>query len=813
MNIQTMPTHSRRKIYHWPRVAKNGIVLGSSDRSKHFIMKKIFSPLRLTATLIVLFLMADAFAQTSSATFEDKTLSPYFMIGNDSVSLEQFPLREALGEVNIAGNIANVTVSQVYENKGKRAIEATYVFPASTRAAVYALQFTIGDRTVVAKIREKEQARYEYQQAINEGRTAGLLEQHRPNVFQMTLGNIMPGDVIRVELKYTELLIPEKGIYEFIYPTVVGPRYSNPAHGQTGEQWTANPYLQQGNPATYGFDIRTKISTAWPLKEIRCSSHDVNINYSNRNEAVISLKNGGTEGGNRDYVLKYRLAGEELEAGVLLFRGEKENYFMAMVEGPVQARIDQIPPREYIFIVDVSGSMHGFPLDISKKLMKDLISGLRPADKFNVILFAGVASQWAEKSKSANEQNINEAIAFISKQQGGGGTELISALKTALAIPVSEGYARTFVIATDGYVSVEKQAFALINESLNKANFFAFGIGSSVNRYIIEGLAKVGRGLPFVILDQGSAAKTADRFRAYISSPVLSQVKVRFEGLDAYDVEPLSIADVFAGRPVCIIGKFRGEPKGKLILEGFAGSGAYRKELPLEQAQLSAGNAALPYLWARERISRLDDYSEGDANKSEVTELGLNYNLLTRYTSFVAIDSEIRNTEGQPIPVVQPLPLPQGVSNMALNGATTYGWTSPTSPGVQGVQIQSYSLSVREVVVEKVEEEPVEEIFMVAGEQPTFIGGESAMQEFFRNNMRYPVAAVNSKISGKVYVEFVVKSDGTVSEIKIKRGIGGGCNEEAIRLVKLSSGKWNPGKQNGKAVSVRMILPVEFRLN
>jgi Ca-activated chloride channel family protein len=604
----------------------------------------------------------------------DRTLSPYFLVKSDDAEPDQLPLKSASVEVNISGTIADVRVTQVYENEGRKPLEAIYVFPASTRAAVYGMKMTIGERTVTAEIREREAARREYEQARQAGKSASLLEQQRPNVFQMNVANILPSDVIKVELKYTELLVPTDAVYEFVYPTVVGPRYTNQQapEADLSEQWTQNPYHHQGEPPTYTFDIAADLSAGLPIQDISCSSHKVNIDYDGPTLASIKLDPSEKQGGNRDFLLKYRLAGGQIQTGLLLYEGEEEDFFLLMLQPPKRVTDSRIPPREYVFIVDVSGSMHGFPLTISKKLLKDLIGNLRPTDRFNVLLFAGGASVMSKESLPAKSENIAHAINVIERQRGGGGTELLPALKKALSLPRTEGYSRSVVIATDGYVAVEEEAFDLIRNNLGDANMFAFGIGTSVNRHIIEGMARVGMGEPFIITKPEEAPKKATKFRKLIQSPVLTGIKIDFGKFDVYDVEPPSIPDVLADRPVTVFGKWRGKAQGHISLRGIAGDGPFVKKVDVAEVKPLSTNSALRYLWARHRIALLSDYNNlkaQDERVREVTRLGLTYNLLTPYTSFVAIDTQIRVKDGKAITVKQPLPLPQGVSDYAAGEA------------------------------------------------------------------------------------------------------------------------------------------------
>jgi len=617
-----------------------------------------------------LFYWGAALCQTEESS--DRTLSPYFFVRSDDPSTDRLPLKSTSAEVNISGVIADVRVTQVYKNEGEKPLEAIYIFPASIRAAVYGMKMQIGERTIEAKIKKRDEARKEYEEARNQGKSASLLEQQRPNVFQMNVANIMPGDVIRVELKYTELLVPEDRVYEFVYPTVVGPRYSNRAAetAPPSEQWIQNPYLHQGQAPPYDFDIRVNLAAGLPIRDLSSLSHQVKASYTDASTARIELAQNDRAGGNRDYVLRYRLDGKRIQSGLLLQEDEKEKFFLLMMQPPERIVPADIPGREYLFVVDVSGSMHGFPLDISKKLMADLAGNLRPGDWFNVLLFAGGSSLLSESSLPATPENIRKAVSHIENQTGGGGTEILPALKKVLALEKKAGVSRSIVIATDGYVTVEEEVFDLIRKNLGQANLFAFGIGSSVNRHIIEGMARCGMGESFVITKPEEADEKAARFRKMIESPVLTQVKVDFDGFDAYDVEPLSIPDVLADRPVLVFGKWRGKADGKITLKGMTGEGKYLEQINVGEATGRKNNPALRYLWARHRITLLSDYNQLRADEKrvrEVTDLGLRYNLLTAYTSFVAVDTQVRS-DGKPATVKQPLPLPQGVSDYAVGG-------------------------------------------------------------------------------------------------------------------------------------------------
>lgn len=636
-------------------------------------------PSRLAAAVVALLLCApsiDASANPAVAHDATRTLSPYFFVDKGDTGIDTLPLKSTAVDVKVSGVIADVRVTQIYRNAGTQPIEARYVFPASTRAAVYGLTMRIGDRVVAAQIREKQAARQEYEVAKREGKSATLLEQHRPNVFQMSIAHVMPGDEIAVDLRYTETLVPTDAVYRFVFPTVVGPRY-NGAPGKESHQaegWIAQPTLRLGQPARQSFGFKLEITGPMPVQELASPSHRLTPAGLGSQTVTAELAPSSLHA-DRDVVIEYRLAGKDIGSGVLVHEGKDENFFLALIEPPARVPQAAIVARDYVFVLDVSGSMHGFPIETAKTLLRGLVANLRPTDTFNIIPFAGGHSLFATQSVAATRDNVDAAVRFINAQRGSGSTELLAALRRALAMASDADRSRSFVVITDGYVTIEKEAMELIHANLGNANVFAFGIGSSVNRFLIEGLARAGRGEAFIVLDKKQAATEADRFRAYIESPVLTHVRVAFNGFDAYDVDPPQVPDLFAQRPLVISGKFRGTAAGRIEVTGTTATGAFSKSLDVaagrqpRQPHQDQDQQALAQLWARSRIATLGDFQKltnDAAAAKEIAALGLKYSLLTDYTSFIAVDRVVRNPNGPLTSVDQPQPLPAGVSELAV---------------------------------------------------------------------------------------------------------------------------------------------------
>lgn len=622
----------------------------------------------------------------------ERSLSPFLYVAGGDADTERLPLKETSADVSIAGVIARVRVHQVFANTRGQPIDAVYVFPASTRAAVHGMRMRVGERTVEAKIDRRAAARAAYEQARASGQRASLLEQERPNVFSMNVANLMPGDRIEVELDYSELLVPEDATYEFVYPAVVGPRYAGGAD-PAKDRWTATPHLTAAAAEPYRFDVRVHLETGIPIKDLGSPSHRIGVVYASPSSVDVSLDRRGDPIGNRDYVLRYRLAGDKIEAGLLLWEGRSaagrdERFFTLMVEPPARPAAADVPGREYIFLLDVSGSMHGYPLETAKTLMRKLLSQLRPSDQFNLSLFSGAAYVMSPRgSIDATPENVARAIELVGRQTGGGSTELMGGLEASYRIPRrAAGISRTVVVVTDGYVGVEARAFRFIRERLGEANLFAFGIGSSVNRGLIEGMARAGQGEPFVVLGPQHAATEAEKLRELIERPLLTDVKVDFEGLEVEELASRAIPDLLADRPLVIFGKYRGAAEGRVRVTGTSGRGRVERVIEIGERHARRENAALQWLWARKWVELLEDEHHmggGQVTEGAITALGLAYRLLTPFTSFVAVDSEVVNRGAPGKTVRQPLPMPDGVSNLAVGEeaeAVTVGRASGTMP-------------------------------------------------------------------------------------------------------------------------------------
>lgn len=564
-------------------------------------------------------------------------------------------------KAEVAGVIAKIDLTQVYKNQGDRAAEVIYLFPLSTKAALHDMAITVEGRVIKATLSEREKARVTYAEALTQGRTAALLEAERPNVLTMRVGNVLPGDEVEVMLTYSEILEREGSTLSFVLPTVVGPRYQSP---QQSNPLSLARYLSYRNSdeldSDFNFEMRVRGPTA--VREVNSPSHSVAIERVSDHESVVRYHSQQPD---KDLIVHYSLAGGDIESGSLLHRDLEENFFLLTVEPPALPERRRVVPRNYTFILDVSGSMGGFPLETAKQVVSEVIDFLHPHDYFNILLFSGGSREFSSSPVAAHREEKERAIRLLSTQEASGGTELLPALRRALTFSKMDDLAHSAVLLTDGYVTVERETFELVRENLGSMNLFTFGIGTSVNRFLLEGLSHIGQTPPIVVDSPQGAKDAVRRFTEIVEAPLLRDIKVSFD-LDAYDVEPASIPTLYQGRPVTIVGKCRTECRGTIRLEGISSEGKISRSIAVSP-ESGARNPALPVLWAQKRLQVLSNYNGVRGVKQEadaIIALSLQYKILTELTSFVGVDTVQRTNEGYPrTTLVQPVPLPSGVTS------------------------------------------------------------------------------------------------------------------------------------------------------
>jgi Ca-activated chloride channel homolog len=610
-------------------------------------------------------------------------------VGGKAVVL---PLAHTDVQAEIAGVVASVIVTQQFHNPYATPIEAVYVFPLPHEAAVHGMTITIGKRTIRGVVKRREQARAIYNRARAQGRTAALLDQERPNIFTQAVANIMPKEKILVRIQYTEALPSTDGLYEFAFPMVVGPRYvsgGEPLPTRTGHGWGRDttrvpdasritPHLlARGLRPGHDVALRLSIDGGRTVRDLSVVAHRATTQRSG-SVALVTLDPRDSIP-NKDFVVRYRLAGAMPEASLLTQRprGKRPGHFLLMVHPKARMQPADIAPREYVFVVDNSGSMEGFPLQQAQAVVSRLLSSVRARDTFQIIKFSGTPDQLAPRPLPATPKNVRTGVSYVQQMTGGGGTEFLPALKICLEAPKDPGRARIVLFITDGYIGDEAEVLRFVRRHRGEANLFALGVGSSVNRFLIDGMARLGGGDPFTMLNTEQADAVVRRIHATLSRPALTSIRVDWGGLEVKDLSPARPPDLFAERPVVLAGRYRRGGAAMIVVRGRLAGRAFEQRLAVslpaaepDTASTDTRAPAIAHLWARRRLGELADLEAVEPTRHgeverQTTQIALDYNLMSRYTSFVAVDTRVRSPTGKPLVVPVPAAAPDGVGNLA----------------------------------------------------------------------------------------------------------------------------------------------------
>ncbi len=582
---------------------------------------------------------------------------------------------------SVVGFVQRVEVEQTFANPYPEPLEAVYVFPLPHDGAVGRMEIRVGDRTIKSTIQTRAAARKLYEDAKHSGKTAALLEQERENIFTQSVANILPGERVRVLIVYDAPVAFEKGVYEIAFPMVVGPRYI-PADVADAAKITP-PVVPEGQRTGADISLAFTLSPGLGPTGIVSPSHEIGVrelpaSHGARGATEVKLSSRDNIP-NKDFVLRYRLAGKEVATALLAERDGDGGTFTLMFQPPASAASAEIAPRELTFVVDTSGSMQGVPLDIVKRAMRHALTHLHPSDTFKIIRFSDTAKAFAKKPLPSTPDNVRNAIAFIDGLEGEGGTEMIEGIRAALSEGNHEGRLRVVCFMTDGYVGNDREILTAVSEGLgDDTRLFSFGIGSSVNRSLLDGMAEMGRGAVSYVLMNQPHEPQIDAFYQRIANPVLTHVTIDWGTLDARELSPARVPDLFVGQPLTVIGRYAGATDTVVKVRGkLAGKPvAYDVPLALSSARAAGPTGQLAKLWARGRIHDIEmEAMRGAESEAEqrITALALRHELVTAYTSFVAIEERVVTDGGETRTVAVPVEMPAGVSYSGIYGGGDEG--------------------------------------------------------------------------------------------------------------------------------------------
>ncbi len=599
--------------------------------------------------------------------------------------LPPIPLKHTDMQVNIIGPICDVLVTQQFHNTHQRPVEAIYVFPLPEDAAVTTLTLTIGERVIRGAVREREQARHDYKQARDQGQGAALLEQERPNLFTISVANIQPDEQVQVALRFHDRVPYDNDAFELVLPTVVLPRYVPPqlAASTDAQRVTNTPLLPADTRDGHTLSIAVTLDMG-KLVDLSSPTHAIDV-HPERGAMRVTLQQADAIP-NKDFILRYRIASAQFDAAAFTYRPVDEpGTLLLMLTPQVQPTSEHVLPRELLFVFDRSGSMSGDSIVQARNALRACLRALNPEDTFNIFPFDNHVEQFAPQPVPFTQANVDRADAYIEQIDARGGTEILLALQTALKQPRDAERLRVVVFMTDGAVGNEDQVLRELRRALNEARVYAFGIGTAVNRFLLDKLAEVGRGTVEYIFPGQAIEDAVQRFQNRAAFPVLVDLSLDWGGARVTDVYPHPLPDLYAGQPLLVMARFHSHGQTQIRLTGRTTRGEYTQTLTVDWPQATPDRgthwATLTQLWARARIDALltrerDEPQQQSKIRDEILGLALAQGLLSPYTSFVAIEE--RRTEHASReaaqPVVVPIHLPQGTRREAFEE------TSPPLP-------------------------------------------------------------------------------------------------------------------------------------
>ena len=635
-------------------------------------------------------------------------------IGEGNKQLGPCPLKHTDVTVSISGPVVYVSVTQKFANPFQEKIEAVYTFPLGADAAVNEMMMVIGDRQILGKVKPREEARKVYEQAKAAGHVAGLLDQQRANIFTQAVANIEPGEAVEVTIGYTQTLKYEDGTYRFVFPMVVGPRFIPsapppptvapavrrrgaapavappvappasvaPAVPDAGK--ITPPVTPKGTRAGHDIAIHGWITTGVPIRSIEARLHEVRFDWLRKDHSRAKFELVGKKTlPNKDFVLEFSAMSDRIEDAVLAHTDERAGYFLLMLQPPKKVQPKEVRPRELIFVIDTSGSQKGFPLETSQAIALKVIRELRERDTFNVIAFANSTSLCWDAPVANTPENREKGLAFVEALKAGGGTRIDKAITAALEGEHDPQKLRIVAFFSDGLIGHDLSVLDQVRKNAKTTRVFVYGTGNSANRYLLDNMALFGRGEADYALKKEEADRVARTFYSRIDAPVLTDIEIdwgeladRVELAEAY---PRPLPDLFSARPVVVKGRYKpgsSDASGTITIRGRTGAGDFSRRVAVTLPAKEGAHGAIADGWARAKVADLmsrdlQGAQSGKPNpgiKEAITALGVNYRLVTQYTSFVAVERKRVTKGGKAVTVEVPVEMPEGMSYEGVFG-------------------------------------------------------------------------------------------------------------------------------------------------
>lgn len=572
------------------------------------------------------------------------------------------PLKHTSVSADVNDGIARVSVTQQFKNPYSSDIQAVYTFPLDEHCAVESMRMKVGKRVILGDIKPRAEAEALYKSAAAEGKTAALLEEERPNIFTQSVANIHVGEDVSVTLNYVTMLAFRDGDYTFTFPTVIGPRFmpGSPivTHGTgTSSDTSAVPDASRISPPhpnhsmRCGRDLTMKINlnSAFPISGIKSKLHEISTANLGEKQSSVSLA-PHDEIPNKDFVLSWHVGSMGIQKGVQAHRVGKDGYLSVTLMPPDRFSSESVIPKEFVFLVDCSGSQSGLPIEKCKDTLRYILDKMGPKDVLQILSFSDNVNKLFENPRAMSPINKQVAKRYIDKLSADGGTFMGPAVEEACKLPTVPGRLRIVTFMTDGYVGNDREVIGLVRKFRASSRWFCFGTGDGVNRFLIDGVAREGGGEADYVYLNSPSQQIAEKFWKKVSSPILTDLEIDFGGLKVEDVVPNVPCDVWSQRPLTFLARYSKPSSGTIKIKGYSGDKEFQEQLAVTLPAVKRENSVLSTLWARQKVEQLTDednaqLAEGHQAKFvyQITKLGLDHHLLTPYTSFVAVDDTLKH--------------------------------------------------------------------------------------------------------------------------------------------------------------------------
>ncbi|GHF94517.1 marine proteobacterial sortase target protein [Thalassotalea marina] len=600
---------------------------------------------------------------TRVASYGQVEQGSFFLQEDPSADFVMSPLLDTAVDIKVTGLIARAKVTQTFTNPTDQWLNGTYVFPLPENAAVDQLTMHIGERVIKATIEPKQKAKKMFQQAKLAGKKASLLQQSRPNLFTNEVANIGPNETIKVTIEYQQLVHFEQDKFTLRFPTTITERYlplkplpeqhielndsgwavSQPSYSQTNNNQQPESAKEEITAPKHKVALNISLNPGFKLQQISSDVHPITQSEHAKNQYLVRLTESMIA--NQDFVLTLQAAPSSAPSAAHFSEvTEHGHYGLIMLMPPTQDMANNTLPREVIFVIDTSGSMAGGSMEQAKQALQLAINDLSENDSFNIVQFDSSATKMSLMPLMATVNNKQMAARYIEQLEADGGTEMLAALKLALATPSADlSKLRQVIFITDGAVGNELQLFDFIDKNLKQSRLFTVGIGAAPNSYFMTEAALMGKGTYTYVNSLQTVQNKMQQLFSKLNSPVLANLKINLP--QSADIYPRNLPDLYQGEPL-LISYFSDEPLTELQATGELNTHFWQQPLKLTS---SAAQSGLATLWARRKIAQLERdknlgrLAEGAEQLNEnidqlILSIAIQHHIVSSMTSLVAID-------------------------------------------------------------------------------------------------------------------------------------------------------------------------------